>query len=319
MTMRARLGRILIGLMLLIGMLIALVALTGAMIPRWGATEQELTRGLPGDDLIQTPLVKWTNAITVDAPPEQVWPWIAQIGDSRGGYYSFTFIENQVGALMGDPTYNIVYRNAARVVPEWQTPAIGTPLIKGLLKLQGLQPGQWMLAFSEDPEFMLWSWTWFLEPVAGTGQTRLINRFAIDVPGQPANPVMGAMLNFGGFIMQNRMLQGIKLRAEGRTEPDWIEAVEVALWFAALLPGLLAAGLFVGWRRWERPLVVAITALIAIFVLTFVQPPLIWRVIIDVWLVVGVIWAWRGNLNAGYAVRSAPAQPSDRTVRLKGA
>jgi hypothetical protein len=45
--------------------------------------------------------VSWTHAITIDAPPEAVWPWIAQLGDERGGFYSFTFFENQVGALTG--------------------------------------------------------------------------------------------------------------------------------------------------------------------------------------------------------------------------
>jgi hypothetical protein len=72
MTIRARLVRVLIGLILLIGMLTALFAVTGAAIPRWRATEQELVRVLPGDGLVPTPLVKWTNAITIDAPPAQV-------------------------------------------------------------------------------------------------------------------------------------------------------------------------------------------------------------------------------------------------------
>jgi hypothetical protein len=148
---------------------------------------------------------------------------------------------------MGDPTYNVVYRNAAQVVPEWQTPAIGTSLIRGTLKLHSIQPGRWMLAFSENPESMLWSWAWVLDPIPGTDQTRLLNRFKIAVPEGAANPVMGAMMDFGGFIMQNKMLHGIKVRAEGRTEPEWIESLEIALWGGALIPGLLSAALFV-WR-----------------------------------------------------------------------
>jgi hypothetical protein len=102
-------------LRLLLGILLAALLLTGlfkmtlAVIPTWGATEDEITRSLPGDELTTNPNLRWTNAITVDASPEQVWPWIAQIGDSRGGFYSYTFIENQVGALTGseDPRIRI--------------------------------------------------------------------------------------------------------------------------------------------------------------------------------------------------------------------
>jgi hypothetical protein len=107
-----------------LGLLTALLAASfAAVIPaihRWGATDAEVTQVLPGDELLPNPPVAWTNAITIDAPPAQVWPWIAQLGDGRGGFYSFTFIENRVGALTGAADYTVVYRNAERIVPEWQ-------------------------------------------------------------------------------------------------------------------------------------------------------------------------------------------------------
>ena len=64
---------------------------------RWGATDEELTRPMPGDDLVKAPKLGYTRAITIEAPPEQVWPWLAQIGQGRGGFYSFDGLENLIG------------------------------------------------------------------------------------------------------------------------------------------------------------------------------------------------------------------------------
>ena len=78
---------------------------------RWGATGQESGGPLPGDDLIAGPDLTATRAITVRAPASGVWPWIAQLGQGRGGFYSYDFIENLAGCDV---------HSADRIVPEWQ-------------------------------------------------------------------------------------------------------------------------------------------------------------------------------------------------------
>ena len=78
---------------------------------RWGATAQELAGPLPGDELIAKPDLTATRALTVRAPAARVWPWIAQLGQGRGGLYSYDFLENLIGC-------NI--HSTDRVVPEWQ-------------------------------------------------------------------------------------------------------------------------------------------------------------------------------------------------------
>src|SRR5690349_598002 len=115
MKLRTRLLRILIGLLLLAGLLTALFALALPAIHHWGATTAETRQPLPGDDLLSQPLIRWTHAETINGPPAQVWPWIAQLGDTRAGYYSYTFIENRVGALTGGTGYTVVYHNADRI------------------------------------------------------------------------------------------------------------------------------------------------------------------------------------------------------------
>jgi hypothetical protein len=290
---------------------VALTALFAAVIPainRWGATDAEIARALPGDDRLPHPNVAWTNAIDIGAPPAQVWPWVAQLGDTRGGFYSFTFIENRVGALTGASDYAVVYRNADRIVPEWQHPAVGDALIQGTLNIRAVQPGAWLLAESTQPEIFGWTWLWQLEPTDGGAHTRLINRMRIQAPSAAANPVASFMMDIGGFVMQQRMLQGIRLRAEGGVEPWWMEQAEIGLWFAALLCGVAAAGLFILRPAWPRPLLVAIAAVGVLFILTFVQPHIAVRVALDAALI-GAIW-WAGRTGK----LSQPAAPRARTA-----
>jgi hypothetical protein len=91
-------------------------AATGVLLARrwqlrWGATAQELAGPLPGDELIAEPDLTATRALTVRAPAARVWPWIAQLGQGRGGLYSYDFLENLIGCDI---------HSADRVVREWQ-------------------------------------------------------------------------------------------------------------------------------------------------------------------------------------------------------
>jgi hypothetical protein len=83
---------------------------------RWGASDQECDASLPGDDLIVTPDLTATRAITVRASADQVWPWIAQLGQGRGGFYSYDFLENLAGCDI---------HSADRIIPGWQDIKIG--------------------------------------------------------------------------------------------------------------------------------------------------------------------------------------------------
>ena len=64
---------------------------------RWGATADEIGRALPGDDLVPTPRQRYTRAITINASSDAIWPWLAQMGQGRGGLYSYDWLENLIG------------------------------------------------------------------------------------------------------------------------------------------------------------------------------------------------------------------------------
>jgi hypothetical protein len=77
-----------------LGALYALVA--RPRINQWGATDQEHQATWPGDELVAQPSFVWTNAITIRAHAAQVWPWLVQLGQGRGGLYSYDWLENLV-------------------------------------------------------------------------------------------------------------------------------------------------------------------------------------------------------------------------------
>jgi hypothetical protein len=292
MTWRTRLLRFVAGFGFLLVMLIVLFALLIPMIHRWGATDAEVAQPMPGDDLVTDPVVDWTHGITIDAPPDEVWPWIIQMGDTRAGFYSYTFIENLVVKVTTDPSYGVVYRNANRIVPAWQDPQPGLAIIQDAIQIEQIQPGAWLLAQSRMPEMMNWVWVWQVRPIDGGQRTRLLVRMRIEIPDSAGmgNPAIGFFMDVGGFVMERGMMLGIKERAEGKVEPATIEIVEITLWLIALLCGLAGALMFVTRRAWQAPLALGVIAVGALFVFTFVQPPVWMRGIVDATLIAGGVW-----------------------------
>jgi hypothetical protein len=172
---------------------------------RWGATAEEVSMQMPGDDLIPGCQVSWTRAITIDAPPESVWPWLVQVGFGKAGFYSNDLLDN-----VGHPS-------AERIDPQ----------------LQRLHIGDWVPMFSkvdettafrvhsfETPQELVWSkpdstWAWQLMPIPRS-RTRLVTRIRQLYDWRsPANALLTAVLmEFADFPMMRRMLKGIKERAE---------------------------------------------------------------------------------------------------------
>ena len=178
---------------------------------RWGATAQELAGPLPGDELIEGPGLTGTRALTVRAPADRVWPWVAQLGQARGGFYSYDFLENLVGC-------NI--HSADRVVSEWQDvkPGDEVRLHPDLaLEVIAVDPGLSLIlrgggpAGNAPPPFDF-TWAFVLQP-GPDGTTRLIvrERYAYTRPWARLIVEPVAMID---FVMTQKMLRGIRSRAE---------------------------------------------------------------------------------------------------------
>jgi len=88
----------------------------------WGATPDEIARGLPGDELLVTADVVSTRAVTIDAPPSAIWPWLVQMGSGRGGAYTYDWIENLFGLGM---------HSADEILPQFQDVKVGDEMKVG--------------------------------------------------------------------------------------------------------------------------------------------------------------------------------------------
>jgi hypothetical protein len=303
MSKKTRWQRFLIGFACTLAVLIAGFAIFLTLIPTWGATPEEAARTLPGDELVTgDPSVRWTVAKNVNAPAEDVYPWLVQIGDTRAGYYSYMFIEKLFDAKL--------YNNADRIHPEWQTPEKGQGVIFNILAVEDYEPGSWFLV-RDTPELggVKWVWVWLVEPVDAT-HSRLINRFIIQAPGETGQSPLLAYLVSGGFIMEQNMMQGIVQRAEGRGEFAYIEPVEILLWLAALFAGLWAARSFLVRPDWQLPLAVGLCAVAWLFILTFIQPAIWVRLLGDLILLDGAAHA-AGMIPTG---RRAPVSKTAVSV-----
>jgi hypothetical protein len=182
----------------------------------WGARPAETTRPLPGDDLVPHPKIENTRTVTVQATPADIWPWLVQLGQGRGGLYSYTRLENLVGCDL---------HNADRILPEHQNPSVGdtirlAPEGAPFYVVAALEPERALVLKGGGPQLpdaTLPSWVFCLDPLS-EGSTRLIARNRLDYPPGVGNFIMWrVIIDPMYFIMERRMLLGIKQRAEAGT------------------------------------------------------------------------------------------------------
>ena len=196
---------------------------------RWGASAEVVSRPLAGDELIPSPRMQSTRAITIAASAERVWPWLVQLGTGRGGWYSYDFLENLVGLRI---------HTVNRIVPELQhlrvgdiIPAAPPPYLG--FRVLSIEPPHVLVTSATvdlitgltlDPEGppagrrLDSSYTFVLQPV-DESRCQLIARFrSAYAPGLVNDLLVRCALEPVHFVMERGMLQGIKRRAETATE-----------------------------------------------------------------------------------------------------
>jgi len=197
------------GLLPVAGLLYGVVA--RPRINQWGATDQEHHATWPGDQLVARPGFVWTNAITIHAPAAQVWPWLVQLGQGRGGLYSYDWLENLIGCDV---------HSTNRILPQFQQPLqVGDRVIRMARyapynPVALVEPGRALvLGHIKDSDAELSagqarsSWAFILQPL-GQHSTRLLVRCR-------GSSLMARLQGPVQFVMQRKMMLGIKQRAEG--------------------------------------------------------------------------------------------------------
>jgi hypothetical protein len=170
---------------------------------RWGATEDEVVRTLPGDDIVSRPTFNATRGVSIQAPPGEIWPWIVQIGHKRVGWYSYDWIDN-----LGKPS-------AERIIPELQNLKSGdiipmSPDGKMGFWVKDFVPNQWMLWWDKKGET---TWCWGLYP-AGENCTRLVTRVRMHYNWLSPSIIFNLVIDAGDIVMMRKCMLGIKRRAE---------------------------------------------------------------------------------------------------------
>lgn len=172
---------------------------------RWGATDEEVARDMPGDEIVSRPVFNSTRAVTVNARPEDIWPWLVQIGFGRAGWYSYDILDN------------LGRHSSEEILPEYQhlEPDDLIPLGPGAesgLYVKEIRPNRSMVWWERKKQST--TWVWGLYPIDGD-KTRLVTRVRNDYRKGLSNFIFGVLLiEPADFPLMRKCMLGIKRRAE---------------------------------------------------------------------------------------------------------
>ena len=200
-----RVQRILIGA----GLFAVIVLVTYLLIIRpwhltWGATDEELSRPMPGDEIVPNPSFNGTRAVTIEASPEDIWPWLLQMGYLRAGFYSYDSLDNK-----GIPS-------AERILPEYQNLKVGDEIPVGegaFVSIVSMEPNRSMLWKFQAGAWGNSTWAWGLYP-EDDNHTRLITRLRIKYNWFSSSIFPMLMVDVVELVMMRKCLLGIKRRVE---------------------------------------------------------------------------------------------------------
>jgi hypothetical protein len=273
---------------------------------RWGATDDEVSRSLPGDEIVPSPSFNATRAVTIRARAVEIWPWIVQIGDQRAGFYAYDWFDNRLRP------------SARRIIPELQLIEVGDVIpISAIVhfRVQSLDPPRSMVWVSSDVP-PSGAWTWSLEPI-DTNHTRLITRLRGSYHWTSPMILLELWTDWGDLAFMRKCMLGIKQRAEGEITDTYAgDVAEGVQWGVALLAFSAAVALMMFRRPWWRPWAMALATAAVFLLIFYVRPPLWLGTVLEVGIFLGLIWSYRwtessrGSCPAG--ARSAATGKENR-------
>ncbi len=256
----------------------------------WGSTPEEGARAMPGDSLVRSPYFCATRAITIEGRPEDIWPWLVQMGYDRAGFYGYDLIEN-IGSKSG-------IHSAESIVPALEHPKTGDVLpISAVASLifDSIQPDKYLIWRSAATPID-GSFTWALYPV-GENRTRLISRIRLRYHWTDRRLLLDLFTDFADHVAVPQILLGIKDRVEGRPPQSLArECGEIMVRVLALAEFATSVLLLLGARRWRRAWCLGLAAGLALLFVLYAHAPM-WT---GAALVCGIFAAmlgssWRGS------------------------
>lgn len=234
---------------------------------RWGATDIEVNQQMPGDEINPHPTFLATRAITIEGTPEQIWPWLLQMGYGRAGFYAYDIFEN-IGSPRG-------IRSADYIIPEFQQFRVGDDMpisSAGGLSFYAIEPNQYLIWRGDEA---YGGFIWALYPL-GDNQTRLVSRARLSYNWKkPTQLVFDLFTEFSDHLAVRKILQAVKGRVEGKIEPMAQANIEFVIYLASALIFLGTVILVflrpLSWRGWLTGLAAGLAWLI-----TWYAPISIW-------------------------------------------
>lgn len=247
----------------------------------WGATDEEVRRSMPGDELDPAATYLATRAITIDGTPQEIWPWLMQMGYTRAGFYGFDLFE-RVGSPRGP-------RGVERILPEFQDFKTGdevpiSPVMT--MRFESIIPFDTIVWSAGETNGSV---TWGLYPVDGS-HTRLVNRTRWTHHWtSPKALSLDLLTEFTDALAMRKVLQGIKGRAEGDIQMQSDVNIEFVTYVGALIVCLWAAvsvlRLPLNWVSWLVGLAGGL-----VWLITWYAPTSMW---FGAGLALLVVWAMR--------------------------
>ncbi|MCL4783828.1 MAG: hypothetical protein KJZ70_12405 [Bryobacterales bacterium] len=202
---------------------------------QWGVRGDEAQRYLPGDELIPHPKMQSTHAISIAVTPQLVWPWLVQMGQGRGGFYSYTWLENLAGCQT---------RNAEELTPELQAIRVGDPVWlhpnAAPMFVKTLEPGEALVYFGgrdafpetrdadvirKDPTFAS-SWAFVLSDEGPEGTRLIVRNRTTYGPGLQHELACRLLLEPIHFVMERKLLYTVRDLVEGRKRQQFADPEE---------------------------------------------------------------------------------------------
>ncbi|MFZ5945574.1 MAG: hypothetical protein ACOYVD_15870 [Bacillota bacterium] len=233
----------------------------------WGATEQEIKQDMPGDHLDSQPEFFATRAITIEGTPEEIWPWLLQMGYGRAGYYGYDVIEN-----LGSPRG---IHSADRILPELQQFKVGDEVpISSVARMvfYAIEPNRYLIWTGLDQKG---SFLWALYPL-DENNTRLVSRIRWSFHWtEPSLLSLDLFTEFTDYLAVREILHGIKGRVENEIQPMVVQNIKASIYALTIL--FFIATLFLllirplSWTRWLTGLAAGV-----VWLVTWFSPLSIW-------------------------------------------
>ena len=252
---------------------------------RWGATDAEVNRAMPGDELDSHPTFLATRTITIDGTPQQIWPWLIQMGYTRAGFYGYDILEN-IGSPRG-------LESAVTVIPQFQQFKAGdeVPISSAsTMVFNAVEPNRYLIWSGKDG---VGGFTWALYPL-DADHTRLVSRIRWTHHwAQPGLFAFDLFTEFSDHLAVRKVLQSVKGRVENHIEPMAVGTIEFAIYPASAL--VFLAGIVLNllrpltWRGWLLGLAAG-----AAWLVTWYAPLPIWiGALLELMVLWGLFTAFR--------------------------